>query len=484
MIPRYKNVFALLLVASVYTLLTMLSVNNGYFWDNIQLISKSAHWFYQSGFDSFIIPLSSEGNEISASGYHPPLMGLITAGLWKIFGYQLWVSHVFTFLWAIVLIYNLWKLIRLFFSEKYQSWVLVIVLLESSLLTQFSIASPDFILFTAFVISLRGILQKKQWLTAIGIFFLCFVNMRGVFAGVIIFLVSGFYSLFQQTHKPAFKDFVKHLLPFLPTFILLIIYFATYLYTQGWFFTSTSPYSGHYTIPQNITGIVKHLAEFILRSGENGRFIIWLFGIYSLFTIIKFKHKTELNIRFLFWIFAGLNGIYVLFIFISQMPFSARYFLPQFFLLTLLTMWSIVRITNEKHIKWIFILFLIFELTGHLWIYPDKISKSWDNTLAHFPYYELRKECFNYIDQQELNYNDISGGFCYYGNRKYIELKNDDKIVGVNTQNKYFIYSNISNIDDSLYHELNTDSVWRPLKKFRKGFVKIILYKSLKNQPE
>ncbi len=180
----------------------------------------------------------------------------------------------------------------------------------------------------------------------------------------------------------------------------------------------------------------------------------------------------------------GLNGIYVLFIFISQMPFSARYFLPQFFLLTLLTMWSIVRIMNEKHIKWIFILFLIFELTGHLWIYPDKISKSWDNTLAHFPYYELRKECFNYIDQQELNYNDISAGFCFYGNRKYVELKNDDKVVGVNTKNKYFIYSNISNIDDSLYHELNSVTKWEPQKKFKKGFVKIILYKSLKNQPE
>jgi hypothetical protein len=27
-----------------------------------------------------------------------------------------------------------------------------------------------------------------------------------------------------------------------------------------------------------------------------------------------------------------------------------------------------------------------------------KDGKSWDCTLAHFPYYELRKQCFDYID--------------------------------------------------------------------------------------
>jgi len=458
----------------------MLSVNNGYFWDNIQLISKNAHWFYQFGFKSVFIPISSESYGITSPGYHPPLVGMITAALWKIFGYNLWVSHLFTFFLAVVLIFNLLKIIRLFFAEQYLGWVLLIVLLESSLLAQFSIASPDFMLFTVFVISLRGILQHKQVLTSVGVFFLCFISMRGVFAGVILFLVSSYFTVYQHKNKPKLSVFFHDLLPFLPTFILLILYFGTYLYSNGWFFSSTSGYNEHYSMPNNLSKIGIHFVEFILRSIENGRIIIWILGIYSLFKLIKSKHKTDLQIGFLFWLFMSLNGLYFLFVFISQMPFSARYFFPQFFILTILTLWGVIRYVSEKYLKWVFMLILIFELTGNLWIYPDKMSKSWDNTLAHFPYYQVRKDCFDYIDQQKLDYNYISAGFCLYGNRKFVELKNDDKTVGVNTNNKYFIYSNISNLNDSLCFEFKNSSNWKPIKKFEKGFVTMILYENLK----
>ncbi len=485
MIQNYKRISALFLVICIYTLLTMHCVNNGYFWDNIQLISKEAHRFFQFGFKTVIIPSSSEAYVISSTGYHPPLIGMITALLWKIFGYSLWVSHLFTFFCALILIFNLWKLIRLFFPEQFQGWVLLIVMLESSLLTQFSIASPDFILFTAFIVSLRGIVQNNRWLTVFGVSFLCFISMRGVFTGVILFLVSSYFSIFRYNMKSKFQAVIHNFIPFLPAFILLTIYYSNYLYSYGWFFSSNSPYSEHYSLPNNLNRIALHLAEFVLRSVENGRIIIWLLGIYFLFIIVKLKHKPDLQVMFLFWLFLSLNALYLLFVFISQMPFSARYFLPQFFILTILTLWGIIKYAGEKRIKWIFILILLFELTGNFWIYPEIISKSWDNTLAHLPYYQLRKDCFNYIDQQKMNYDHISAGFCLYGNRKFVELENEDKTVGVNTNNKYFIYSNISNLDDSVYYDLKNTSKWKPVKKFEKGFVNMILYKNLKfNQHE
>ena len=121
-------------------------------------------------------------------------------------------------------------------------------------------------------------------------------------------------------------------------------------------------------------------------------------------------------------------------------------------------------------------LVLCFELTGHFWIYPEKIAKSWDCTLAHLPYYELRTECFNYIDLQKLDYKDISAGFCLYGNRRFIEMKNEDKTIGADTNRKYFIYSNISNVEDSLAEELKNKAHWIPIKRFEKGFVFITIY--------
>jgi len=136
-------------------------------------------------------------------------------------------------------------------------------------------------------------------------------------------------------------------------------------------------------------------------------------------------------------------------------------------------------IYSEKRMKITLILVLCFELSGNLWIYPDRIAKSWDSTLSHLPYYELRKDCFNYIDQQKMDYHQISAGFCLYGDRGFAELKNEGKIVGTDENCRYFIYSNISNVKDSFASDLKNQTHWVPIKMFSKGMVDITIYKNI-----
>ena len=464
-----SNTLILILVGLIYALLTIISLNNCYFWDNIQQISKEAHWFYLTDFRSFLMPAPNSGSEMVATGYHPPLMGVMTAFLWKIFGYKLWVSHAFVLFWSAFLIYNVWKLIHLLFAEKFAGWVLLIVLLEPTILTQFSIASPDFILFTAFVISLRAVLEHKPKLLAIGVFFLCCINMRGIFVGGILFVVNC-YFVYSTDNKFRFHSFFKTTLPYLPTLLLLLAYFSYYFIERGWFFSNSS-YSEHYSLPGGIGRILKHLAEFGLRSIENGRIFMWLLGFYIAFLTFKSKLALLQQAKAILVFFFLLTGLYLVFIFITQMPFSARYFMPQFFMLTLLVLLGATKFFPNRKIISVFLIVLCFELTGHFWIYPDKIAKSWDCTLAHLPYYGLREECFSFIDQQKLDYNDISAGFCLYGNRQFIELNYAGKQVGNDPNRKYFIYSNISNVEDSLAVALNNPSIWKPIKRFKKGFV-------------
>ena len=473
-----RNNIYLLLALSIYAILTVISMDFCYFWDNIQQISKEAHWFYFTDFNSLLMPAQNSGSEIVATGYHPPLMGIMTAALWKVFGYKLWVSHIFVFPWAILMIYNAYKIIGHFFSEKQIGWVLLIVVLESSLLTQFAIASPDFILFTAFIISLRAILERKPYLLSIGIFFLCCINMRGVFVGAIMFLVNSYFGYLQSGKKLSFRSFFKILLPYLPTLLILTAYFINYFVNRGWFF-SNSEVNGHYSMPNGMGRIIKHLAEFIIRSAENGRIVIWFIGIYVAFKTIKSKAVLSIETKAFLLFFLLLTGLYFLFVFISQMPFSARYFMPQFFLLTILAVSEFVKLIDVRKIRLVFVLILCFELTGHFWIYPEKTSKSWDCTLAHLPYYELRKECFDYIDAEKLDYKDISAGFCLYGNREFPELKNNCEKIGTDSICKYFIYSNISNVEDSFVDELKNGTSWKPLKTFEKGQVFITIYKRI-----
>jgi hypothetical protein len=472
-------------VVLVYTLLMFICINHCYFWDNIQQISKEAHWFYMTDFHSLLMPAQNSGSEIVATGYHPPLMGIITAVLWKVFGYKIWVSHVFIFLWALILITNVWKIINSLFPAKYAGWVLLVTLLESTLLTQFSIASPDFILFTAFIISLRAIFEKKTFLLSIGIFFLCCINMRGIFTGAVLFLTHFYFINIQSHTKWNIRSVLKTTIPYLPTFLLLACYFIYYFAINGWFF-SDSTENIHYSLPNGISRVIRHFAEFGLRSVENGRIAIWIIGIYATYITLRKNTRLTPEYKAILMSFLLLTGLYVLFIFITQMPFSGRYFMPQFFLLTLLALLGLDKIFSEKKMIVTFIVVLVFELSGNLWIYPDKIAKSWDCTLAHLPYYELRKECFNYIDQQKLNYNDISAGFCFYGNRQYIELSHAGKRVGTEPNRKYFIYSNISNVKDSLVIALNNQRNWIPIRRFEKGFVFIEIYKNslFKNNTE
>jgi len=471
------NLFVFLTVF-VYSILTIICLNNGYFWDNIQQTSKEAHWYFLSDFKTLLMPAFDSGAYIVATGYHPPLMGLITAVLWKVFGYNLWVSHLFIFFWATVLMYNLLKLIRIFFSEEYVGWVFFIVLIESTLITQFAVASPDFIMFTAFVISLRALLKHKPILLTVGLFFLCCINMRGIFIGAILLIVHIFYTYLESNKKFNLHLIFKTILPYFPVLIILLAYFIYYFISRGWFFSNPSNYGGQYSQTTGSVNIIRHLASFILRSVENGRIIIWVLGIYVTFLTLKSKKVLSPYLKVIIQIFLLLNGLYFLFIFITKMPFSERYFMPQFFLLTIIVMLGIINFLPVRKIKLAFFLIICFELSGHFWIYPEKMVTFWDCTLAHLPFYELREECFAYIEHQKIDYKDVSGSFCLYDDRCFVELKNAGKIIGESDKSKYYIYSNISNAPDEWFDQLNTSNRLVPLKRFEKGLVYITIYKN------
>ena len=135
---------------------------------------------------------------------------------------------------------------------------------------------------------------------------------------------------------------------------------------------------------------------------------------------------------------------------------------------------------NPAKLKVIFPVILLFTITGNLWKYPEKLATSWDCTLAHLPYYSLREQCFNYIDENNMDYNKISSGFCLSGDRGYAELAHHGKAVGGwddNTQ--YFIYSNISNLEDEIIDELKDGQKWDVVKKFSKWPIIISIYERI-----
>ena len=486
-INNLRQNYPLIAGIGIYFILLLVSFHFVYFWDTIQQVSKEGNWFYKTGFSSLLIPAHNHFN-IVATGYHPPAMGIMTAFLWKIFAYHIGVSHVFSFFWAILFLYHSRKIINFLFPEKWQNWLFFLLIIESAVLTQFVISSPDFILLAAFVMSVRAILERKTVLLSIGLIFLCIVNMRGVFAGFLLFFAH-FYLDYQRNNsstlltdrkKYSFRAFLRLLLPYLPVAVLLSAYYVYYFLKQGWFFGQNSPYAEHYILPQSVGFLMQHIFSFGLRLLENGRLVIWFLALYLGFYLIKNKIKLSLEQRFLALYFALIFGLYFLFVFITQMPFGQRYFMPMYFILTILVLHLLVKYWNSKKLKITFVVLYFFALTGHFWIYPEKMAQSWETTLMHLPYYELREEVFDYIDENHLNYSQIAAGFTLYGDRGYTELKNHGKVVtsdsDMTPQQKYFIYSNISNLPDETIDELKNKALWTPIKHFEKFPIFITVY--------
>lgn len=473
-----KFILPVTIVIVVYTVLFIYSLNFCYFWDAIQQISSEANWYYQTNFASVIIhPVA--GLDTLPTGYHPPLLSMITAGLWKILGRELWVSHAFTFIWVIILLYHSWKLVTMLIPSRWAGWAYLLIVFEPTTLSQMVMASPDFILLTGLVVSLHAILRQKPIWLALALIMVCGVNMRGVMASLLLFFAHLYYDVcIIHKKKYSWKDFGKILLPYLPALALLSAYFGYYLSSKGWFFTHDKRYADHYTMPENTAMIIKNLLSYILRLIEYGRVLVWGVAVYWLVMWIRKRVELDGKERFLGVYLLLFGGLFLLFCFITQLPVSCRYFMPLFFIVYLLVFSVSARYWSETKMKCLVIAMLFFSITGHAWIYPEKMAQSWESTLLHTPYYSLRKQCFDYIDSNQINYSEVGAGFCLSGYRDRIELIQEEKprITGWQDDNKFFIYSNISNMGDNEIDELKSEK-WTAIKHFEQWPVFITIYK-------
>ena len=463
------NSFLLFLPYAFCAILFVISFDFPYFWDGVAQVSKEGFNYYS------IFNPNFHNLTITHSPSLFPMMGLMTASLWTVFGVKLGVTHALILIWGILLIYNVRKIVQLFVREKYVAIITFIAFTEPTVLSQLTIGGIDIIIFTSFVISLRAILDGKKWLLTIGLFFLINIYSRGLFLGLILLIVD-FYFNYYKGEKRDTKSFLKYCLTCLPAFIFLAVSISIYFTSQNRVSITSSSYSTHYQLPASFWIIIRHFFEFVLRSVENGRFLIWILSLLTGYKLFKSKHVFSKNQKILLSVLILHFLLYFIFIFISQMPFSARYFMPHFFLLTLFCCWGIIHFYKNQVVYTLLILIVILQASGHFWIYPDKIAKSWDCTLSHIPYYELRKECFRYIDENGINYDNISAGFCFYGDRGYAELNNFGKTVIAGRDREYFIYSNIS-AEDADIEEVENSNSWTEVKRFEKGKVFVVLLK-------
>ena len=455
-------------------ILTIAVSNNSFFWDKDIIISKKAYWFYENNF-SLQLPNSID------TGY-TPVLSLLLAFLWKVFGIRLQVGHYLMLPFSLGIIYQLFIFLKHFFrKEEYIILTLILVIIDTTLLSQVIVVSSDLLLTFFFFLSINSILNKKRNILYFSLIGLSLVHFRGVISCFIVFIFD--YYIFINEYKKAYlKSLFKIIPQYLPSIIIYISYLIYHYKTSGWIFKhDESPWAGSFETV-NFSGFIRNILIIIWRLIDFGRLFLWIAGIYFLIQFISKKVKYDNNINLLLLLISVALIVNLPSMLLFNLLTGYRYFIIVYILLTVTVAYLIFEKTeNKKLARLFYIIILIGLISGNFWIYPDKIAKGWDATIAHIPYYQLRKKMINYIEEKGISFIDVGSEVPNTAGNKYIDLSNDERQFPLKnfTAHRYIFYSNIYNMfTDEEIDQLKNN--WILEKEYKCSQVNVRLYKNPK----
>ncbi len=465
------NIVNLSLFFIFFTLLTWFVSDQIFFWDTIQLGAKHGLFFYENNFSSILLPDNIDSG-------HIPTFGMYLAICWKIFGKSLLVSHFAILPFLLGIVWQAYILLKKYINPKYIYFALTLFLADATFLSQATLISPDVVLVFLFLLGLNAVLRNKKVLVSIACAGLVLISMRGMMVAFSLLILDIILNVKFDDFKSVFFQLVKKTIVYFPAFIVFTSYYLYHYYSKGWIaYHADSPWEQSFQLV-DFSGFIFNTGILGWRILDFGRVFLWLFS--GIITIKYFKNlihdKKLIQILFIFIIvLICLSVSFVLYQGLS----GHRYLLPVYLIFSLFTCYLVFEKLKVERLKYIiFSILLVGSLTGNLWIYPEKIAMGWDSTLAHLPYYHLRKQMLDYLNENKIKTGDVGCDFPNLSEQKYMELNDDlQKHHEKNLDtDKYVLYSNVYNgFSDNEIDRLKTDFIL--LKEYKQFGVFMRIYK-------
>ena len=438
----------------LFLLLTFIVKDNSIFWDNLLQASKTAHFYLENNFNQLLVSPSIDAG-------HPPLFGIYLALVFKVFGKSLAIAHfaMLPFLLGIV-----WQVVRLvtYFTSVHRFPILLLIFSNAVLLGQSSLVSADIVMLFFFLLALNGVLYLKKWQIIVGTIGLGWTSIRGIFS------IAALVSIHLMHHKN-----IRLLWVFVPVLLSGLAYYGFHFLERGWWLSTTSENWSHHRGFVDSMGFIRNVAILGWRLLDFGVIILWIVFAWLFFKDRSFL-KEDKN-RLLLFIPVFLLLCYAPAFLFFKNPIGHRYVL--FFHIVFTVLIGVWLIQSRFYKKWIIGLMVFIQLSGNFWVYPKKIAKGWDASLAHLPYHSLMTEMKTYINEQNLDYQSIGTEFPNVGSRQFIELNNELEGFPQKDFEKdnYILYSNVFNdFSDEQIDELENN--WTIKKELYRGQVCVILY--------
>ncbi len=444
--------------------------NNGMFWDNILFSSIMGNHLYYHGIFNWNFPIAIDTG-------HPPFLAFLLASAWKVLGHKLWVSHLVILPFIIGFFYQLHLFVNYYLKNNFLAFfAFLLVVVDPTLSVQFFVVNPEIIFLFFFLLAVNAILYDKYYLKILALAFLSIISLRSMMlaAGIFIFESISILAIEKKGLKALLKPkfFLSYLLGSLPG----VIYILWRLFTKGYIQTHPeSPWSGfwHFASPEIF---LKNFVIFGHRFLDFGRVFIFIFLIFS---FIRFKKKLfTKEVKQL--LLLAISSIIVVSVtnLLSTNTMGHRYFISANIVIVFLSYIILIRFYKKRRIIYSFL--FIALLTGNLWIYPRNIAQGWDASLAHIPYHSLRLKAINYMDKNNIEIAETGSFSINTFPMDAIDFTGDSRAFQrYNGKNNYLFYSNIFNLKDDEYSNLDNNYVI--IKEFKKFRIHIYIYKLKKN---
>ena len=446
-------------------LISLLIVFNGldfpFYWDNVVQISVPANWYYETNFNYFYVP-----DELATG--HQTFVGMLFAGVWKIFGRTLLVSHLLMLPFVFGFLYQLHKLLINLQIKVLSTRILILIfiLIDATVLSQLSGLTFEVFHLFFFLLCINATLEKRNFLLMIAFVLLAQTSLRGtISAGGIM----GFQFLYQYANKTKFS--YKNYLVYIPGLISIVLFLVLFKVHKGWVIANTVSNnwkeSGELA---SVNEIARNIGVFGWRLIDFGRvFIFLLFAFLSMQSLRKWRFKDHI-IQTLFLIAMTQFILFFAIIIIFRNPFGHRYLIPIMIPIIIVTVYWISTYLRRPWL-WLSLCFISL-VSGHFWLYPEKVSQGWDATTMHWNFFEVSDEMEDYLTRTEMDRAKIGTFFPHYKLMKNYQLKPKNSISyqkATENETDYILYSNTFNVSDSIVDALHNE--WELIQEFEQNKV-------------
>ncbi len=459
-----KNRFVSFSVLGV--LIFLVSNQNGMFWDNVLFASKMGNQLYNNAIFDWTMPDTFDPG-------HPPFLGFLLAASWKILGHHLWVSHLVIVPFTIGFFYQVFRFISYFIDKKHlQLFAFLLIIIDPTISTAFVLVNPEIIILFFFFLTVNGILFKSKVQKIIGLLFLSIVTYRSMmlFGGVFLFEICKHLWLEKKKIKSILT--IKFLTPYVLGCLPGFLFVSWRLTTKGWLQTHPdSPWADYWHFA-DFEFFIRNCIVLVWRYIDFGRVFIFLFLVISILIFGKRIFQSTKNKKLLLLAITSVFFI-IITVLMATNAFGHRYFIVSYIAFFLLSFNILQEFYKKK--KLIYLLLCLGLLTGNLWMYPKNISQGWDATLGHLPYHSLRLEAINYLNENNINIEEVASFFPNYNILDYIDFKGDKRsFTKFNATNRYVFYASVFNLTDEEQNSLTNH--YSVLKQFHKFNTTIKIY--------